>query len=492
METRLPAPSLVVLVGPGSAGKTTWAAEHFAANEIVSSDALRAMAGTGSDDQQAGTAAFALLEQIVDERLRRGITTVIDTLGYDEQRRTSWIERAHDAAIPAYAVLFETPGVECERRNAARDRPIPKTVLRKQISRFAKEAEAVADEGFDAVLTEQTIAVVAPQFIQEQPAETAVEAGHTFGLIVSRFDWPGERHERALQLGSIAQRAEAAGFRDLWVMDHFRQIPQVGRAWEDMPESYTALAYLAGLTGTIRLGAMVAGVTYRNPAHMGKIVATLDVLSGGRANCGIGAAWDKAEHLAYGWGFPPTSERYDLLEDTLQLLPLLWGKGSPEFKGKVIEAKELICYPRPIQEHIPILVGGSGEKKTLRLVAEYADACNVFGPPDRVRHKVDVLEEHCATVDRDPAEVEITHLTNALVAADRSSLRERVEQLRGRNTSVEEFSRRNNAGIAADQIELFAAYSEAGASHSIVALPDVHLDGSIEAFAEVIADFARR
>ena len=346
METRLPAPSLVVLVGPSASGKTTWTLEHFAQNEVISSDALRAMAGTGADDQQAGTTAFELLEQIVDERLGRELTTVIDTLGFDQKRRAGWIQRARQAGIPAYAVLFDTPGEECERRNALRDRPIPKTVLRKQVARFAKVSDAIADEGFDRVLNEQAVAVVAPQFIQEQAVETISDAGHTFGLMISRFDWQGERSERAPQLASIARRAEDAGFRDLWVMDHFRQIPQVGRAWEDMPESYTALAYLAGVTSTIRLGALVAGITYRNPVHLGKIVATLDALSGGRANCGIGAAWDEAEHRAYGWDFPPTSDRYELLEDTLKMLPLLWGKGSPRFEGKVIHADELVTRAR--------------------------------------------------------------------------------------------------------------------------------------------------
>jgi F420-dependent oxidoreductase-like protein len=490
METRLPAPSLIVLVGPSSAGKTTWATEHFAANEVVSTDTLRAMAGTGPDDQEAGTAAFDLLETIVDERLRRGLTTVIDTLGSDAKRRQSWIERSHEVGIPVYAVVFDTPMEECERRNDQRTRPLPKTVLRKQFTGHAGAVEAITGESFDGVLTEQPIAVVAPQFIQDAGAESAekAKAKHTFGLILSRFDWPGEREERAEQVGSVARRAEAAGFRDLWVMDHFRQIPQVGRQWEDMPESYTTLSYIAGITSTIRLGALVAGVTYRNPAHLGKIVATLDFLSGGRANCGIGAAWDEAEHRGYGWDFPDTSFRYDLLEDTLAMLPLLWGKGSPSFEGKVFQAEELICYPRPLQEHIPILVGGSGERKTLRLVAEYADACNVFGDPDRVRHKVEVLEAHCKAVERDPAEIEVTHLTNVVAAPDRKALRDRIEQLRGRST-VEDYSRRNNAGTPDDHLELFTAYSEAGASHSIVSLPDVHLGGSIEAFAEVITAF---
>jgi F420-dependent oxidoreductase-like protein len=490
METRLPAPALIVLIGPSAAGKTTWAEAFFAANEIVSSDVLRGMAGTGPDDQAAGTAAFDLLDRIVGERLRRGLTTVIDTLGYDADRRASWLSRARHTGVPAFVILFDTPGEECERRNAERNRPIPKTVLRRQIARFTAEAAAVAAEGWDGVLTEQTVAVVAPQFIRDHPSASEAPPAHTFGLTVSRFDWDGDRHERAVQLASIAGRAEAAGFRDLWVMDHFRQIPQIGRRWEDIPESYTALGYLAGLTSTIRLGTLVSGVTYRNPVHLGKIIATLDVLSGGRANCGIGIGWDEAEHRAYGWDFPSTSDRYALLEDTLRLLPLLWGKGAPSFEGRTITADELICYPRPIQEHIPILLGGSGERTTLRLVARYADACNVFGSPERVRHKVDVLEAHCADLDRDPATVEVTHLTNALVATDRAALRDRVDRLRGRNTTAEDFSAAYNAGTADDHVALFGAYAAAGASHSIVAMPDAHLEGSIEAFAEVIGHFA--
>ena len=172
------------------------------------------------------------------------------------------------------------------------------------------------------------------------------------------------------------------------------------------------------------------------------------------------------------------------------MLPLLWGKGSPSFEGKVLKAEELTCYPRPIQDHIPILVGGAGERKTLRLVAQYADACNVFGTPERVHHKVEVLHEHCESLDRDPEEIEVTHLTNAVVAPDRTALRERIDQLRGRTTSVEEYSSRYRAGTPDDHIELFSAYAKAGASHSIVALPDVHLEGSIEAFADVIAGLA--
>ena len=146
-----------------------------------------------------------------------------------------------------------------------------------------------------------------------------------FGLQISRFDFPGHPATTASTLAAIARAAEEAGFTNLWVMDHFLQIPQIGREWEDMLESYTTLGYLAAVTSTIRLGTLVTGITYRNLAHLGKIVATLDVLSHGRAFCGLGAAWFAREHQLYGWEFPAAARRYELLEDALQLLPLMWG-----------------------------------------------------------------------------------------------------------------------------------------------------------------------
>ena len=183
----------------------------------------------------------------------------------------------------------------------------------------------------------------------------------------------------AARLGEAAAIAEAVGFSSLWVMDHVVQIPQVGRPWDDMLESWTTLAWLAARTTTIRVGPLVTGVTLRNPAHLAKIVATLDVLSGGRAICGLGLAWWEWEHHLYGWSFPPAADRYALLEDTLKLLPVMWGPGSPPFAGRVLKIDEALCYPRPLQEHVPILLGGGGEKTTLRLAARYADACNLFG-----------------------------------------------------------------------------------------------------------------
>jgi F420-dependent oxidoreductase-like protein len=397
---------------------------------------------------------------------------------------------ANEAGIPAYAVLFDTTANEVRARNSARDRPIPKTVLDRQLSRFRAASHDIADDGFDQVLREQPLVTATPSVVaaavqrSAEPPQSTVP--HRFGLVVNRFDW-GERSDLAAKLTSIAQRAEAAGFHDLWVMDHFRQIPRVGRAWEDIPEAYVSLSFLAGVTRAIRLGSLVTSIGHRHPVVLGKMVASLDVLSGGRALLGLGIGWHQEEQEGYGIPFLPVRERYDLLEDTLKMLPLLWGKGSPSFEGVTFSAPELACYPRPIQERIPILVGGSGERRTLRLVARYADACNLFGKPEVIRHKVEVLQRHCSEVDRDPAEIEVTHLMDVMVAPDRRTLRESVERLRGRNNTVEAFMARHNAGTIEDQLALVAAYREAGASHTMISLPDAHLEGSIETFGRVIA-----
>jgi F420-dependent oxidoreductase-like protein len=453
------------------------------------------MVGAGEDDQQASTAAFAILEQILTERLHRKLTTVVDTLGFDVESRRRWIHLAHEAGLPAFAVVFDTSANEIELRNSTRERAIPKTVLGRQLARFRTVRTELEEDGFDQIHLQQHVALVTAQIAtsgRARPSETGTgPVGHSFGLMVNRFDWGADRVGMADRLASVARRAEAAGFRDLWLMDHLRQIPRVGRAWEDMPEAYTALAFLAGATSTIRLGTLVSAITHRHPVMLGKTVATLDVLSGGRANLGLGLAWDREEHEGYGIPFPDTAQRYARLEEALRMLPLLWGKGSPSFEGVTFSASALTCYPRPIQDRIPILVGGSGEKKTLRLVARHAQACNLFGRPEVIAHKVDVLKTHCAEIDRDPAEIEVTHMVDAMTAPDRAALRKRVDQLRGRNTTAEQFEARHNAGTIQDQVTHFAAFHDAGATHSIVVLPDAHLEDSIEVFGEVIETFKR-
>jgi alkanesulfonate monooxygenase SsuD/methylene tetrahydromethanopterin reductase-like flavin-dependent oxidoreductase (luciferase family) len=212
-------------------------------------------------------------------------------------------------------------------------------------------------------------------------------------------------------------------------------------------------------------------VTYRQIAQLGKQVATLDVLSGGRAFCGIGLAWHRREHDLYGWAFPPVARRYELLEDALELLPLLWGPGSPRFEGRTVTVPEAVCYPRPVQERVPILVGGSGERRTLRLVARHADACNLFGDPDVIRHKVAVLYRHCEAEGRDPAEITVTQLAEAAVMAPGGE----------RDAAV--------VGTVDEQVGRYRELADAGVQQVFVAL---HEDGTaeqVERFAEVIAAF---
>ena len=182
-----------------------------------------------------------------------------------------------------------------------------------------------------------------------------------------------------------------------------------------MLESWTTLAFLAGVTERIRLGTLVTGITYRNVAHLGKIVATLDVLSGGRAICGLGLGVVRGRAPRLRLDLPVDRRALRLLEDALQLLPLLWGPGAPAFEGRAMNVPEAMCYPRPLQERIPILVGGYGERRTLRLVARYADACNLIGDVDVVRRKVAVLHAHCAAAGPRSREVEVTHLSTTLV-----------------------------------------------------------------------------
>src|SRR2546430_11637277 len=229
--------------------------------------------------------------------------------------------------------------------------------------------EPLAAEGYDNVLTPQPVRVVPQAFVGASAAAVRQRdqpTGLRFGLHLSSFAFTGGTPATAERIREIATTAEDAGFDAIYVMDHFRQIPQVGRAWENFLESYTTLAYLAACTENVRLGTLVTGITYRNVGHLGKIIATLDVLSGGRAVCGLGLAWFKAEHVAYGWNFPDVNTRYALLEDALRVLPLLWGKGSPAFEGSIVSVPEAVGYPRPLQERVPIIVGGGGGRRTLR------------------------------------------------------------------------------------------------------------------------------
>lgn len=230
------------------------------------------------------------------------------------------------------------------------------------------------------------------------------------GLQIPSFTFSGGPERIGPAFGRMAREADQAGLHSLWVMDHFFQIGMVGPPEEPMLEGYSALAYAAALTERITLGTMVTGVVYRHPGILVKTVTTLDVLSGGRAWLGIGAAWNEQESRGLGVPFPPTAERFERLEETLQIAHRMWKGDESAFEGGHFTLERPLNSPPALRApHPPILVGGGGEKKTLRLVARYADACNLFDGDDLPR-KLDVLREHCEREGRDYAEIEKTSL----------------------------------------------------------------------------------
>jgi F420-dependent oxidoreductase-like protein len=228
-------------------------------------------------------------------------------------------------------------------------------------------------------------------------------------LHVPRFDWAGSPAGIGPGVADLAQRAEAIGVRTLSFMDHWFQMDWMAPAEDPMLEGYTALGFVAGRTERLRLRLLVTGVTYRYPGLLAKIVTTLDVLSGGRAELGIGAAWYEREHRGLGVPFPSTAERFERMEEAIQICLQMWSADDGPYDGKHYQLEATLCRPAPVSSPRPrILIGGSGERKTLRLVAQYADACNIFGEPAEVAHKIDVLRRHCETVGRDPNEIEVT------------------------------------------------------------------------------------
>ena len=247
---------------------------------------------------------------------------------------------------------------------------------------------------------------------------------------VPRFTWPGGPEAIGPTFASLAQTAEAIGVRTLSVMDHWFQMDMLWPAEEPMLEGYTALAFAAAKTERLRFRLLVGGVTYRHPGLLAKTVTTLDVLSGGRAELGLGAAWYEREHRGLGVPFPPLRERYERLEETLQICFQMWSDDNGAYEGTHYQLAETLCSPQPVSSPRPrVLIGGGGERKTLRLVATYADACNIIGDAATVGHKVDVLRRHCDDVGRDPGEVEVTALMGVPEDADRETILREVESL---------------------------------------------------------------
>jgi F420-dependent oxidoreductase-like protein len=232
------------------------------------------------------------------------------------------------------------------------------------------------------------------------------------GLQIPSFTYPGVGTADLFDtIAGIAVTAEQSGFDSVYVMDHFYQLPIIGAVDENMFEAYTLLSAIAARTERVRLGCMVGGMTYRNPAFPAKQVATLDVISKGRAIWGIGAGWFEQEHREYGYEFGTFTDRFEKLEEGLQIVKSMFVNERTTFDGKWFQVTDALNVPKPVQAGgPPVLIGGSGEKKTLRMVAQYGDACNVFGGPEQVRHLMDVLDAHCNTIGRDPKEICRTRL----------------------------------------------------------------------------------
>jgi len=256
----------------------------------------------------------------------------------------------------------------------------------------------------------------------------------------------GDTSQIADSLRNLVTRAENIGFDSFWVMDHFHQIQFVGRPEEPMLEGWTIISMLAGITTKIKPGTLVTGIIYRYPSVLAKVAATLDVLSKGRLYMGIGAGWNEQESLAYGISFPSNQERMLMLEEAIQIIRKMWTEEPyASFNGKYYQIHNAYCNPKPIQKPSPpILVGGSGERKTLKIVAKHADACNLFGSPETVRKKLDILKEHCKTVGRDYDSILKTKL-GAIIIDDNSDM-------------VKNRVRETFRGIPEEQIKEFVIY----------------------------------
>ncbi len=297
-------------------------------------------------------------------------------------------------------------------------------------------------------------------------------------LQVSRFPW-GE--DPASWLRAVALAADAAGFAGIALMDHLIQIPQVGRAWEPIPEPWVTLGHLAALDTHLRLGTLCTPVSFRPAGVIAKAAATLDVLTGGHAFVGIGAGWWEREHAGFGLRFPPAHERLDLLEDAIETMRALWGPGTKAYDGRRVSLPETTAYPRPVGP-MPVIVGGGGERRTLRIAARLGDAINVRSDLEHLDRKLAVLHDHCRDVGRDPAEVAVTVLDLPVIGRDREDTWARVERLRGR-TPAAAYARRTFAGTVAEQRDRYAVLAGRGVSTVFLSVPDLTGPSDVAALA---------
>jgi F420-dependent oxidoreductase-like protein len=297
----------------------------------------------------------------------------------------------------------------------------------------------------------------------------------TLSLHLPNFNYPGVEPDGLFDhLVDIARTAEDSGFSSITVMDHLHQIPGIGPPENFMLEGNTILAALAARTQRVSVGLLVGGVTYRNPALLAKTTTTLDVISGGRAVLGLGAAWFQDEHEAYGFAFPPLKERFERLEEALRIARAMFTQESSSVEGRRYRTRNVLNSPRPLRGDIPIMVGGSGERKTLRLVAQYADACNIFGDVDRVRHLLGVLEGHCETVGRDPAEITKTRMGSVYIAPTHDEAAAKLHAAVDAGMSEERRRMIVMAGDPGEVAEQAQTFVDAGIEGLTVSMPDVY------------------
>lgn len=273
------------------------------------------------------------------------------------------------------------------------------------------------------------------------------------GIHTASFSWPGGPAAIGPTIAELGRAAEAAGVSYLSFMDHFFQIPPVGPAEEPMLEGYTALGFLAAHTSTCKLQLLCTGVTYRHPGVLAKTVTTLDVLSGGRAQLGIGAAWFDREHEGLGVPFPPVAERFERLEETLQICLQMWSENNGPYAGKHYQLAETLCVPAPVSSPRPaIMVAGGGEKKTLKFVARYADQNNLFGGPDEVTAKLEILRGHCEAEGRDYATITNTTLVGIDPVTDLDGFLREAEAMHKIGVGVVYLMPRGNPAELADTL----------------------------------------
>jgi F420-dependent oxidoreductase-like protein len=291
-----------------------------------------------------------------------------------------------------------------------------------------------------------------------------------FGFQLPNFTYGGVSDDQLFDhVADLAVTAEDAGFSSLWVMDHFWQLPALGGPDQAMLEAYTLLGGLAARTRRASLGTLVTGVTYRNPALVAKTVTTLDIVSAGRAVLGIGAAWFEEEHRGFGFDFPAAGERLDRLDEALRICRAMFTEEKPSFTGRYYRIEEARNVPRPVQPGgPPIMVGGSGEKRTLRLVAEHADLCNISGSPATVRHLLDVLDGHCGAVGRDPGEIRHTWLGTLLLTSTAAETTQMTDIVAGGGGDVGE---RFLIGEPSAVVEQVGGLFDAGIDELIVNMP---------------------